>query len=80
MVFDVEKPALNSLNLDERGESDLLRNNADRRVAIGKFWPCPCTDDIAPVFVSRQGRDKATVEKRAFLALWTRDEKHKSYL
>jgi hypothetical protein len=38
-VFDMEKPALSSLNLDERAELVLLRNNADRRVAIREFWP-----------------------------------------
>ena len=64
-VFDMEKPALNSLNLDVRAESALLRNNADRRVAIREFWPCPCADIILLVFGSHYGGDTAGVKERS---------------
>jgi hypothetical protein len=67
LLFSFAQLALYSLNLDYRSEPAPLINNTNRRGAVCKFWPCPCADEIAPIFVSGQRRDIATVEKRAFL-------------
>jgi hypothetical protein len=67
LLFSFDQLALDSLNLDDRSELAPLVNNTNRRGAVRRFWSCPCADDIAPVFVSNQGRDIATVEKRLIL-------------
>jgi hypothetical protein len=67
LLFSFEQLALDSLNLDDRSELAPIVNNTNRRVAVRRFWSCPCADDIAPVFVSNQGRDIASVEKGLFL-------------
>jgi hypothetical protein len=64
-VFDMEKPTLSSLNLDERAELVLPRNNADRRVAIREFWPCPCVDVILLVFGIPHGGDTVGLKERS---------------